>query len=111
MKMEATVGVVEGGGPARKLVQGMHSDASTLRKANIWLEATCIVNEAKAWSNLKSFLHRKRWWFSLAASVTYPLDLVRTRLSAQGVDGGNIISNLRSGVAAEKALAIREGFL
>ncbi|CAH1418015.1 unnamed protein product [Lactuca virosa] len=49
-----------------------------------------------------------RWWFSLAASVTYPLDLVRTRLSAQGVDGGDIISNLRSGVAVEKALAIMQ---
>ncbi|CAH1418016.1 unnamed protein product [Lactuca virosa] len=59
MQTEATVGVVEGGGPARKLVQGMHSDASTLRKASIWLEATRIVNEAKAWSNSKSFYIEK----------------------------------------------------
>ncbi|KAL7584343.1 uncharacterized protein LOC111882008 [Lactuca sativa] len=174
MQTEATVGVVEGGGPARKLVthhqrpvqqqqsqvgtvsqliaggvagavsktctaplarltilfqvQGMHSDASTLRKASIWREATRIVNEEgfrAFWKgNLVTIAHRlpyssisfyafERYKNFLqmfmgvesngtnisadlcirlaggglagitAASVTYPLDLVRTRLSAQ----------------------------
>ncbi|XP_076923654.1 uncharacterized protein LOC143585854 [Bidens hawaiensis] len=171
----AAVGVVEGGGPARKLVaqhqrpapqqqqsqvgtvsqliaggvagavsktctaplarltilfqvQGMHSDASTLKKTTIWREASLIVNEEgfrAFWKgNLVTIAHRlpyssisfyafERYKNILqlvmgvqnhgtsistdlfirlaggglagitAASVTYPLDLVRTRLSAQ----------------------------
>lgn len=174
MQTEASVGVVDGGGPAHKLVahhqrpvqhhrsqigavsqllaggvagavsktctaplarltilfqvQGMHSDASTLRKASIWREASRIVNEEgfrAFWKgNLVTIAHRlpyssisfyafERYKNLLqlmsgveshetnfgtdvfvrlaggglagitAASVTYPLDLVRTRLSAQ----------------------------
>lgn len=109
-------------------VQGMHSDASTLRKASIWREASRIVSEEgfrAFWKgNLVTIAHRlpyssisfytfERYKNLLqlmvgvenhatnfgadvfvrlaggglagitAASVTYPLDLVRTRLSAQ----------------------------
>nr|GEY92660.1 mitochondrial substrate carrier family protein B-like [Tanacetum cinerariifolium]GEZ11314.1 mitochondrial substrate carrier family protein B-like [Tanacetum cinerariifolium] len=109
-------------------VQGMHSDASTLRKTTIWREASRIVNEEgfrAFWKgNLVTIAHRlpyssisfyafERYKNLLqlimgvenhgtnistdlfirlaggglagitAASVTYPLDLVRTRLSAQ----------------------------
>ncbi|GKE17628.1 mitochondrial substrate carrier family protein B-like protein [Tanacetum coccineum] len=113
-------------------VQGMHSDASTLRKTTIWREASRIVNEEgfrAFWKgNLVTIAHRlpyssisfyaferyKNVGTNLlqlimgvenhgtnistdlfirlaggglagitAASVTYPLDLVRTRLSAQ----------------------------
>ncbi|KAL8232082.1 hypothetical protein R6Q57_001860 [Mikania cordata] len=174
MQTEATVGVVDGGGSARKIVahhqrpvqqrqsqvgtvsqliaggvagavsktctaplarltilfqvQGMHSDASTLRKTTIWREASRIVREEgfrAFWKgNLVTIAHRlpyssisfyafERYKNLLhlilgvenhgtnmstdlcvrlaggglagitAASVTYPLDLVRTRLSAQ----------------------------
>ncbi|KAK9048683.1 hypothetical protein SSX86_032351 [Deinandra increscens subsp. villosa] len=108
MQTEASVGVVEGGGSARKLVthhqrpvqhqqsqvgtvsqlvaggvagavsktctaplarltilfqvQGMHSDASTLRKTTIWREASRIVNEEgfhAFWKgNLVTIAHR-----------------------------------------------------
>ncbi|KAA8534160.1 hypothetical protein F0562_031647 [Nyssa sinensis] len=109
-------------------VQGMHSDAATLRKASIWREASRIVNEEgfrAFWKgNLVTIAHRlpyssvsfyafERYKNLLqlilgleshrgsvsaelcirllggglagitAASVTYPLDLVRTRLAAQ----------------------------
>lgn len=107
-------------------VQGMHSDASTLRKATMWREASRIVREEgfrAFWKgNLVTIAHRlpyssisfyafERYKNLLqlitgeenhgigtdlfirlaggglagitAASVTYPLDLVRTRLSAQ----------------------------
>nr|XP_043614544.1 mitochondrial substrate carrier family protein B-like isoform X2 [Erigeron canadensis] len=109
-------------------VQGMHSDASTLKKTTIWREASRIVHEEgfrAFWKgNLVTIAHRlpyssisfyafERYKNLLqmitgidshgtnlgsdlfirlaggglagitAASVTYPLDLVRTRLSAQ----------------------------
>uniref|UniRef100_A0A5B6YL12 Mitochondrial substrate carrier family protein B-like n=1 Tax=Davidia involucrata TaxID=16924 RepID=A0A5B6YL12_DAVIN len=109
-------------------VQGMHSDAATLRKASIWREASRIVGEEgfrAFWKgNLVTIAHRlpyssvsfyaferyKNILHSIlgleghrenvsadlcirlvggglagitAASVTYPLDLVRTRLAAQ----------------------------
>lgn len=109
-------------------VQGMHSDAATLRKACIWHEASRVVREEgfrAFWKgNLVTIAHRlpyssisfyafERYKNLLqlilgvenrganisadlfvrlvggglagitAASVTYPLDLVRTRLSAQ----------------------------
>ncbi|GAB2299713.1 hypothetical protein Dimus_033768 [Dionaea muscipula] len=109
-------------------VQGMHTDIATLRKANMWREATRIVNEEGArafWKgNLVTVAHRipyssvsfysyeryKNLLQSLpglesdsenigahlfvrlaggflagitAATATYPLDLVRTRLAAQ----------------------------
>ncbi|GFY82157.1 mitochondrial substrate carrier family protein [Actinidia rufa] len=110
------------------LVQGMHSDVVTLRKASIWHEASRIVREEgfrAFWKgNLVTIAHRLPYssisfyaferyknllQFILrtesqrenmradifirlvggglagitAASVTYPLDLVRTRLAAQ----------------------------
>ncbi|KAJ0695171.1 putative mitochondrial carrier protein [Helianthus annuus] len=106
-------------------VQGMHSDASTLRKSTLWREASCIVNEEgfrAFWKgNLVTVAHRLPYssisFYAVehyknflqlimraengesnistdlfirlaggglagitAASVTYPLDLVRTRL-------------------------------
>ncbi|XWS74907.1 hypothetical protein CRYUN_Cryun01aG0038800 [Craigia yunnanensis] len=109
-------------------VQGMHSDAATLRKASIWREASRIVGEEgfrAFWKgNLVTIAHRlpcsslnfyayeryKKLLYMLpaleshgenmsanpcihfiggglagitAASATYPLDLVRTRLAAQ----------------------------
>ncbi|XVF83785.1 hypothetical protein PTKIN_Ptkin16aG0520200 [Pterospermum kingtungense] len=109
-------------------VQGMHSDAATLRKASIWREASRIVGEEgfrAFWKgNLVTIAHRlpyssinfyayeryKKLLHMLpplgsqgesmsadlcihfiggglagitAASATYPLDLVRTRLAAQ----------------------------
>ncbi|ONK76877.1 uncharacterized protein A4U43_C02F780 [Asparagus officinalis] len=109
-------------------VQGMHSDASTLRKASIWREASRIVYEEGfrafwrgnlvtiahrlpyssisfyAYERYKSLLQsgpgldRHKEYVSAdvgvrllggglagitAASITYPLDLVRTRLAAQ----------------------------
>ncbi|KAK6943590.1 Mitochondrial substrate/solute carrier [Dillenia turbinata] len=109
-------------------VQGMHSDASTLKKASIWHEASRIVREEGfkafwkgnlvtiahrlpysavnfyAYERYKKFLqsipglesHRENWGADVcvrllgggmagvtAASVSYPLDLVRTRLAAQ----------------------------
>ncbi|XWS56634.1 hypothetical protein CRYUN_Cryun09bG0102800 [Craigia yunnanensis] len=109
-------------------VQGMHSDAATLRKARIWHEASRIVGEEgfrAFWKgNLVTIAHRlpysslnfyayeryKKLLYLLpglesrggnmsanlcinfvagglagttAASATYPLDLVRTRLAAQ----------------------------
>ncbi|XP_052477997.1 uncharacterized protein LOC105777062 isoform X2 [Gossypium raimondii] len=112
-------------------VQGMHSDAATLRKASIWREASRIVGEEgfrAFWKgNLVTIAHRlpysslnfyayeqyKKLLYMLpgsenhgksmsadicihfvagglagitAASATYPLDLVRTRLAAQTND-------------------------
>ncbi|KAJ0833538.1 putative mitochondrial carrier protein [Helianthus annuus] len=76
-------------------VQGMHSDASTLRKSMLWREASRIVNEEgfrAFWKgNLVTVAHRLPYSSITsgglagitAASVTHPLDLVRTRLSAQ----------------------------
>ncbi|KAG9130793.1 hypothetical protein Leryth_020019 [Lithospermum erythrorhizon] len=108
-------------------VQGMHSDAATLRKASLWHEGSRIVREEgfrAFWKgNLVTIAHRlpyssisfyafERYKNMLqlilgvenqsnlsadfcirliggglagvtAASVTYPLDLVRTRLAAQ----------------------------
>ncbi|KAJ9541783.1 hypothetical protein OSB04_028289 [Centaurea solstitialis] len=84
-------------------VQGMHSDISTLKKASIWREASRIVREEGfrafgrgTWSqllivcltHLLAFMHLSTTKSGglagvTAASVTYPLDLVRTRLSAQ----------------------------
>ncbi|OIT33296.1 PREDICTED: mitochondrial substrate carrier family protein B-like [Nicotiana attenuata] len=109
-------------------VQGMHADASSLKKASIWQEASRIVREEgyrALWKgNLVTIAHRlpyssisfyafERYKNVLqlilgvesqgenitadlcirlvggglsgitAASVTYPLDLVRTRLAAQ----------------------------
>ncbi|XVF23980.1 hypothetical protein REPUB_Repub13aG0086700 [Reevesia pubescens] len=109
-------------------VQGMHSDAATLRKASIWREASRIVGEEgfrAFWKgNLVTIAHRlpysslnfyayeryKELLYMVpaletrgenmsadlcihfvggglagitAASATYPLDLVRTRLAAQ----------------------------
>ncbi|XVE69278.1 hypothetical protein DITRI_Ditri09bG0138900 [Diplodiscus trichospermus] len=109
-------------------VQGMHSDAATLRNASIWREASRIVREEgfrAFWKgNLVTIVHRLPYsslnfyayerykkllyMFSgveshgenrsanlcihfiggglagiTAASATYPLDLVRTRLAAQ----------------------------
>ncbi|KAL2525812.1 Mitochondrial substrate carrier family protein [Abeliophyllum distichum] len=109
-------------------VQGMHSDAASLRKANIWPEASRILREegfCAFWKgNLVTIVHRLPYssvsfyaferyknllQFILgvesqgdnmsadlcirlvggglagitAATVTYPLDLVRTRLAAQ----------------------------
>ncbi|KAK9031970.1 hypothetical protein V6N11_056255 [Hibiscus sabdariffa] len=111
-----------------KIVQGMHSDAATLRKASIWREASRIVGEEgfrAFWKgNLVIIAHRLPYsslnFYSyeqykkllymvpgleshgksmsselcihfvgaglagiIAASATYPLDLVRTRLAAQ----------------------------
>ncbi|MBA0780858.1 hypothetical protein Gotri_004910, partial [Gossypium trilobum] len=112
-------------------VQGMHSDAATLRKASIWREASRIAGEEgfrAFWKgNLVTIAHRlpysslnfyayeqyKKLLYMLpgsenhgksmsadicihfvaggsagitAASATYPLDLVRTRLAAQTND-------------------------
>ncbi|KAK2637414.1 hypothetical protein Ddye_032206 [Dipteronia dyeriana] len=109
-------------------VQGMHNDAATMRKANIWREASRIVSEEGfrafwkgnlvtiahrlpyssvnfyAYEHYKKLLHvipglqsrRESMSANLcihfvagglagitAASATYPLDLVRTRLAAQ----------------------------
>ncbi|XP_038691186.1 mitochondrial substrate carrier family protein B-like isoform X2 [Tripterygium wilfordii] len=109
-------------------VQGMHTDAATLRKASIWREASRIVSEEGfrafwkgnlvtithrlpyssvnfyAYEHYKKFLHsipglanhKEKKGVDLfvhfiggglagitAASTTYPLDLVRTRLAAQ----------------------------
>ncbi|XP_039034072.1 mitochondrial substrate carrier family protein B-like [Hibiscus syriacus] len=109
-------------------VQGMHSDAATIRKASIWREASRIVGEEgfrAFWKgNLVTIAHRlpysslnfyayeqyKKLLYMFpgleshgksmssdlcihfvggglagitAASATYPLDLVRTRLAAQ----------------------------
>ncbi|OMO76592.1 Mitochondrial carrier protein [Corchorus olitorius] len=109
-------------------VQGMHSDAATLRKASIWREASRIVGEEgfrAFWKgnlvtiahrlpysslNFYAYEHYKKFLYRLpgleshggnmsadlcihffggglagitAASATYPLDLVRTRLAAQ----------------------------
>ncbi|TXG49863.1 hypothetical protein EZV62_025738 [Acer yangbiense] len=109
-------------------VQGMHNDAATMRKANIWREASRIISEEGfrafwkgnlvtiahrlpyssvnfyAYEHYKKLLHvipgvqtrRESMSANLcvdfvagglagitAASATYPLDLVRTRLAAQ----------------------------
>ncbi|GLT43804.1 hypothetical protein SLA2020_177350 [Shorea laevis] len=109
-------------------VQGMHSDAATLRKASIWHEASRIIREEGfrafwkgnlvtiahrlpyssvnfyAYDHYKKLLHMIPGMEShgknmsadigirfvsgglagiTAASATYPLDLVRTRLAAQ----------------------------
>ncbi|KAL9374236.1 hypothetical protein Peur_033856 [Populus x canadensis] len=109
-------------------VQGMHSDVTALSKANIWQEASRVINEEGfrafwkgnlvtiahrlpyssvsfyAYERYKSFLqpllgvenHRVNGTADLAvhfigggmagitaASATYPLDLVRTRIAAQ----------------------------
>ncbi|KAH7548168.1 hypothetical protein ACOSP7_032481 [Xanthoceras sorbifolium] len=109
-------------------VQGMHSDAATLRKASIWREASRIVGEEgfrAFWKgnlvtiahrlpyssvNFYAYEHYKKLLHVIpgvqshkesisadlcvhfvagglagitAASATYPLDLVRTRLAAQ----------------------------
>ncbi|XP_038678872.1 mitochondrial substrate carrier family protein B-like isoform X2 [Tripterygium wilfordii] len=109
-------------------VQGMHTDATTLRKASIWREASRIVSEEgfrAFWRgnlvtithrlpyssvNFYAYKHYKKLLHSIpglanhkenkgadlfvhfvggglsgmtAASTTYPLDLVRTRLAAQ----------------------------
>ncbi|CAA2941613.1 mitochondrial substrate carrier family B-like isoform X3 [Olea europaea subsp. europaea] len=86
-------------------VRGMHSDAASLRKANIWHEASRILREEgfrAFWKgNLITIVRRLPYSsFSFyaferyknvggglagitAASVMYPLDLVRTRLVAQ----------------------------
>ncbi|KAB5519924.1 hypothetical protein DKX38_024243 [Salix brachista] len=116
MNIEARVGVVLEGGQralnsasthgsimdagARK-VQGMHSDVTSLSKANIWQEASRVINEEgfrAFWKgNLVTIAHRLPYSsLSLrtlqecggmagitAASATYPLDLVRTRIAAQ----------------------------
>ncbi|KAG6763717.1 hypothetical protein POTOM_031154 [Populus tomentosa] len=111
-----------------ELVQGMHSDVATLRKASIWHEASRVIREEGfralwkgnlvtiahrlpyssvnfyAYERYKQFLHmipgleihRESAGVNLfvhfvggglagitAASATYPLDLVRTRLAAQ----------------------------
>ncbi|KAK6943030.1 Mitochondrial substrate/solute carrier, partial [Dillenia turbinata] len=115
----------------------MHTDASTLKRASIWHEASCIIREEgfKAFwkGNIFTIAHRlpysavnfyvyehyKKFLQSIlglerhrenlgtdvsvrllgggmagvtAASVTYPLDLVRTRLAAQGVGPSIAIS-------------------
>ncbi|KAJ8431913.1 hypothetical protein Cgig2_016346 [Carnegiea gigantea] len=86
-------------------VQGMHSDAAALRKACIWREASRIIHEEGIrafWKgNLVTIAHRLPYssvsFYSYeryknvggflagvtAATATYPLDLVRTRLAAQ----------------------------
>ncbi|KAK9920571.1 hypothetical protein M0R45_029124 [Rubus argutus] len=88
-------------------VQGMHSDVSALSKASIWREASRIANEEGfrafwrgnlvtiahrlpyssvsfyAYERYKKLLHSTIGEDLRAASATYPLDLVRTRLAAQ----------------------------
>ncbi|URE45240.1 Mitochondrial substrate carrier family protein [Musa troglodytarum] len=87
-------------------VQGMHSDVATLRKASIWREASRVVYEEGFRAFWKGNLllqlipglsrHRNSEGADAcvrllggglagitAASITYPLDLVRTRLAAQ----------------------------
>ncbi|XP_057804093.1 uncharacterized protein LOC131019544 isoform X2 [Salvia miltiorrhiza] len=86
-------------------IQGMHSDASRLEKASIWREASRIAREEGLrafWKgNLVTIAHRLPYssisFYAFeryknvggglagvtAASATYPLDLVRTRLTAQ----------------------------
>ncbi|KAL3838480.1 hypothetical protein ACJIZ3_023071 [Penstemon smallii] len=87
-------------------IQGMHSDVSSLEKASIWREASRIVRQEGIrafWKGnlmLQEFLGVEGQGHNLsadlcirliggglagitAASVTYPLDLVRTRLAAQ----------------------------
>ncbi|XP_059666327.1 uncharacterized protein LOC132312096 isoform X2 [Cornus florida] len=87
-------------------VQGMHSDVATLKKTSIWREASRIVGEEGFRAFWKGNLllqlilglegHSENLSTDLcirlvggglagitAASVTYPLDLIRTRLAAQ----------------------------
>ncbi|KAL3812910.1 hypothetical protein ACJIZ3_014178 [Penstemon smallii] len=87
-------------------IQGMHSDVSSLEKASIWREASRIVRQEGIrafWKGnlmLQEYLGVQGQGHNLsadlcirliggglagitAASVTYPLDLVRTRLAAQ----------------------------
>ncbi|KAL3851034.1 hypothetical protein ACJIZ3_012916 [Penstemon smallii] len=89
-------------------IQGMHSDVSSLEKASIWREASRIVRQEGIrafWKGnlmLQEFLGVQGQGHNLsadlcirliggglagitAASVTYPVDLVRTRLAAQSV--------------------------
>ncbi|CAH1443689.1 unnamed protein product [Lactuca virosa] len=88
MQTEATVGVVEGGGPARKLV--MHHQRPVQQQQS----QVGTVSQLIAGGVVR------------AVSKTCTAPLARLTILFQGVDGGDIISNLRSGVAAEKALAI-----
>ncbi|CAN1173914.1 Mitochondrial substrate carrier family protein B [Linum perenne] len=73
-------------------IQGMHSNVATLRKASIWHEASRIMREEGVrafWKgNLVTIAHRLPYSCGgmagvTAATATYPLDLVRTRLAAQ----------------------------
>ncbi|CAN1304005.1 Mitochondrial substrate carrier family protein B [Linum perenne] len=73
-------------------IQGMHSDVTALSKPCVWREACRIFNEEgfKAFwrGNLVTIVHRVPYSGGglagiSAASATYPLDLVRTRLAAQ----------------------------
>ncbi|CAI0411151.1 unnamed protein product [Linum tenue] len=73
-------------------IQGMHSNVATLEKASIWHEASRIVREEGVrafWKgNLVTIAHRLPYSCGgmagiTAATTTYPLDLVRTRLAAQ----------------------------
>ncbi|CAN1304011.1 Mitochondrial substrate carrier family protein B [Linum perenne] len=73
-------------------IQGMHSDVTALSKPCVWREACRIFNEEgfKAFwrGNLVTIVHPVRFLGGglagiSAASATYPLDLVRTRLAAQ----------------------------
>ncbi|KAJ6922431.1 hypothetical protein NC652_016160 [Populus alba x Populus x berolinensis] len=81
-------------------VQGMHSDVTALSKASIWREASLTIAHRLPYSSV-SFYAYERYKSGngtadlavhfigggmagiTAASATYPLDLVRTRLAAQ----------------------------
>ncbi|KAJ6922430.1 hypothetical protein NC652_016160 [Populus alba x Populus x berolinensis] len=61
------------------LVQGMHSDVTALSKASIWREAS----RGNGTADLAVHFIGGGMAGITAASATYPLDLVRTRLAAQ----------------------------